>query len=79
MTISIQLEDDGFCLYVTSYGRTNPAGPRLFRAPPHPDIRFTHDTLAEAERAQEVLQAYLDEAAKRKRPSKAQARKMGAD
>ncbi len=49
-----------FVLMATSYGQTTPAGPRLFRAPPHPDIRFSNfDTLEEAQKDAGKLQAYI--------------------
>ena len=39
--------------------RPMPAGPRLFRAPPHPDIAFSHTDPAKAERDAGKLRAYL--------------------
>ncbi len=43
-TISVQQFKGGslFILCATSYGRTEVAGPRLFRAAPHPDIEWSH-------------------------------------
>ncbi len=62
-----------------SYGRASPAGPRLFRAPPHPEIRWSHDTPEAAEADAQKLRAYLDSLTQRKGPSKAALRKLGAD
>jgi len=54
MTIFVQYDSD-WDRYdlMCSDGRFHPmpAGPRLFRAPPLPDIRFQHSVLAEAERS----------------------------
>lgn len=36
-----------------------PAGQRLFRAPPHPEIEFSHDTIEAAEVDARKLRAYL--------------------
>lgn len=43
-----------------------PAGQRLFRAPPHPDIVFSHPTMEAAEDAAAKLRAYLSGLAPRK-------------
>ncbi len=61
MTISIEFSDEGqYDLMVSSPGMSAmPAGARLFRAPPHPQIKFNHDTLPEAERDAALLRAYL--------------------
>lgn len=47
----------------TSYTKTELAGPRLFRAAPHPDIKFTHDSQADALKDAEKLRVYLDQCA----------------
>lgn len=39
---------------------TAPAGPRLFKAEPHPQIKFEHATREEAEIDAAILRAYLD-------------------
>lgn len=39
--------------------RPMPMGPRIFRAPPHPDVKFRHETLKEAEAAAGVIRTYL--------------------
>lgn len=66
-------------LTATSYGRTQPAGPRLFRAPPHPAIAFQHDDRAAAEKDAATLTRYLEGLQARRGPSKAKLRKLGAD
>ncbi len=66
-------------IVATSYGRASPAGPRLFRAPPHPEIAFAHDTPEAAEADAQKLRAYLDSLGMRKGPSKSALRKLGAD
>ncbi len=47
-----------------------PAGPRLFRAPPFPDIRFSHDNFADAERDAGRLRTYLANLSTRKQTKK---------
>lgn len=66
-TITVQQETDEYVLMVTSYLRTNVAGERLFRAQPHPDIKFRHATLAAAEKDAATLTAYLLDPPKRRR------------
>lgn len=59
ITTAFDAEALAFRLYVTSYGRTAPAGPRLFRAPPHPRVRWVHDTQEAAEADAATLRTYL--------------------
>jgi hypothetical protein len=73
MTITHAFSPDEMCwrLYATDHGHTAIAGPRLFRAPPHPDIQFAHDSAQDAERDAATLRAYLDALpAQKKRKSK---------
>lgn len=59
-------------LLIRDRGFTAPAGPRLFRAPPHPEIEFRHDTQAAANEAAAKLRVYLDGlTAKKKKKSTA--------
>lgn len=53
--------EDGVYRLMVSDGKLSnaPAGPRLFRAEPHPDIRFEHATREEAETDAAKLRAYL--------------------
>ena len=69
MTIFVQYDSD-WDRYdlMCSDGRFHPmpAGPRLFRAPPLPDIRFSHSVLAEAETDASKLRSYLAQLAPKK-------------
>lgn len=78
ITVSLDLDTGTYRLMVTSYNMIAPAGPRLFRAPPHPDIRFTHDSEAAAEKDAAVLREYIARTWGAKHDRK-KARKMGAD
>lgn len=69
-------ESGEFDLMCESYGRTVPAGPRLFRAPPHPRIKFHHETMADAETDAEKMRTYLRNISDR-RPSKQKSRQVG--
>ena len=60
ITIEHDMDNEVFNLMVTSYARTTPAGPRLFRSPPHPPISFSHSTREAAQTDAGKLQAYLD-------------------
>lgn len=77
--IFIQLDADSgeFDLMCESYGRSAPAGPRLFRAPPHPAIKFHHDTMAGAEQDAAAMRTYLQDISNRA-PTKGKSRKVGA-
>ena len=58
--ISVALgEDDMYVLMAENHGFSAPAGTRLFRAEPHPQIAFTHYTLEDAEYAASILRDYL--------------------
>lgn len=76
ITLTQDFDTDQWVLLVTSHGRTNPAGPRLFRGAPWPDVQFQHATKEVAQKDADTLQAYLDACAARKKPSKAQVRKQ---
>lgn len=78
ISVTQNFETDLYELQVTAYGSTDPAGPRLFRSPPHPDIQFTHVTAEAAQKDADTLQRYLDAYAAKKKPSKAAVRKAGA-
>lgn len=73
--ISFDVEADSYDLMCESHGRTAPAGPRLFRAPPHPQIKFHHETMAEAEADARQMRSYLG-ALSTRRPSKNEVRKI---
>lgn len=77
ITVIYDLESEAHVLHATSYGQTMPAGPRLFRAPPWPDIAFEHSTAEAASHDAALLQRYLDDAHARRGPSKAKLRAAG--
>ncbi len=77
--ISVESANDRYSLVATSYGQTMPAGPRLFRAPPWPDIAFEHDNEAAASHDAGLLQRYLDEVHAKRGPSRKAVRAAGAD
>lgn len=70
MTITHSYDADDFCwrLYVSAPGQSAPmpAGERLFRAQPHPEIEFTHDSEAGAARDAARLREYLGRVGERK-------------
>jgi hypothetical protein len=59
-----------FRLYCTKIGYTMPAGERLFRAKPYPEVKFVHDDYNSAVLDADKLQKYLD--AYVKKPKKRQ-------
>lgn len=59
ITVAYDLDEGVHQIYATSYSRTEVAGPRLFRAPPHPDIRFQHASQEAADRDAQILREYL--------------------
>jgi hypothetical protein len=74
MTLYIAQRDGLFDIMCDSHGMKAIAGPRLFRAPPHPDIKFTgHPTRDQAAKDCEKLWRYLDNLPDKK-PSKAKQR-----
>lgn len=75
--ITVEPEDGGFRLYVTSYGRKMPAGARLLRNNP-PYIAFSHATRERADKDCAALQLYLNSLDTAK-PSKTEARKHAAE
>ena len=79
ISVSLDLDSGAYTLAVTSYGSTMPAGPRLFRAPPHPPVAFQHDNQESADRDAATLQAYLDALPEAKRKKKAGARGAFSD
>lgn len=79
ISVSQDLDSGDWKLYATSYNMTAPAGPRLFRAPPHPDIRWAHTSEESATADAAKLQAYIDKEAKKRQPTKRQVRNAGAD
>ncbi len=59
--ISVKLDEQlKFRLYCTKIGYTMPAGERLFRAKPYPEVKFVHDSEEAAQADAYKLQKYLD-------------------
>lgn len=77
ISVSQDLDSGLWELYASSYNSTTVAGPRLFRAPPWPEIAFSHQDQASAERDAQTLRGYLESLGRG--PSKAKLRKIGAD
>lgn len=75
-TISVGFDcDTGGCrLYATSYGSAMPAGERLFRAPPLPNIRFSHEDREQAETDAGKLREYVERTWTQRGPSRKQVR-----
>ena len=70
-------DDDLWRIMVATHGLSPmPAGPRLFRAPPHPDVKWAHASKAEADAAISVIQKYL--ARSSAAPSKRELRESAA-
>ena len=59
ITVQFDPENDHFALMAECHNANVPAGPRLFRAPPHPRIKFNHDTKAAADADADSLRRYL--------------------
>ncbi len=74
ITISEDLDSGEFTLLATSYLRTEPCGPRLFRGGDLPDVAFVHADAQSAERDRAALQRYVDLAWSGRAP-----RKKGAE
>lgn len=60
-----------------SHGFTAPGGPRLFRAPPHPEVQWAHPTAEGAEADIRKLRAYFA-ALPEKKQSKTELRRVRA-
>jgi len=76
--VELDIDTEEYTLTVTSYGFTSPAGQRLFKAPPYPDIQFKHSTRDAAQTDAVKLQKYIDEKWPKREMSKSKARKEGA-
>jgi hypothetical protein len=78
ISVSYDADEGKYVLMATSHARTAPAGVRMFRAEPWPEVQFQHDDEAPALRDAAVLRHYLDECASGKRQDKEDApRKRG--
>lgn len=79
-TISLSFDSDSgeWALMARSYGQTVPAGARLFRAEPWPEVKFSHEDRGAAEKDAATLRAYLERVWDGG-PSKRRVREAGAD
>lgn len=59
--ISIEGSGDKWQIMATSYGTTQPAGARLFRAEPWPKIKFVHTTEDAARADAQTLIKYISD------------------
>ncbi len=78
MTLFLQfdMDRDHWDIMVESPGmRPMPAGPRLFRGPPHPDVEFAHARKGDAQAAIVLLNQYF--ATIQKGPTKKELREAG--
>jgi hypothetical protein len=76
--LQFDLESEHWEIMCESHGLSPmPAGPRLFKAPPHPDIEFRHLEKSGAEKALSLLEKYLA-ALPKKGPTKKQEREYVA-
>lgn len=75
ITTAYDMDTAEHVLMATSHGRTAEAGPRLFRAPPHPDIKWRHATQDAANTDAATLRRYFDGLGRG--PSKAALRRAG--
>jgi hypothetical protein len=69
--VEYELESESWVLMATSHSRTATAGERLFRGYPHPNVRFSHETKAAADKDAAILRAYLPDCAGGKRREEA--------
>lgn len=54
-------------IMVRSHGRSEPFGPRIFRAPPHPVVKFSHDSAGSAAADVAKIKAYFAELPKHRK------------
>lgn len=77
MTLFVQQRDGLFDIMCNSHGMTAIAGPRLLRAEPHPDVKFTgHATRDQAAKDCEKLWRYIE---KQPEQTKFKTRKLAAE
>jgi len=75
LSITYDMESAHYVIMAESHGRSAVAGPRILRAPPHPDVQWRHDTQEAAEADVQKLRQYFDGLGRG--PSKAKLRKQG--
>lgn len=62
ITVSVELDEDGLFTLMADDGRMSPmpVGPRMFKATPHPEVTFSHTTMAAAETDARKVRVYLE-------------------
>lgn len=80
MLLSLRLTEEGQYEIWCQDGRMRamPAGKRLFKSQPWPDVRFCHDSLAAAESDLTKLRAYLAGLVNKKGPTAKEQREFAA-
>ena len=62
MKITVETKTGQYVIMADSYGMKAVAGPRLFKASPHPDIKFgVYENINNAESDAQKLRSYLDQ------------------
>ncbi len=61
MKIFVEMDEDFRFRIMADCGRMSPApaGPRIFRGPPHPEVAFVHDSPDAAEEDARKIRVYL--------------------
>jgi hypothetical protein len=79
ITTAFDLDTGRFAIFCESsiYPGVSPAGPRILRGQPHPDIQFSHEDEDACNRDAQKLRDYLA-GLKQKEPSKKAVRAVGA-
>lgn len=81
MTVFLEYDmEDGEWVIMVRDGamRAMPAGPRIFRAPPHPRVRFKHETKHAAELDAGLIREYFANLKLGKSPTKKELREFQA-
>ncbi len=63
ISVAFDMDEGLHVLMATSHSHTAIAGERIFRAEPHPSIKFRHEREEDANRDAGVLRSYLEECA----------------
>lgn len=78
VSVALDMDSGQFRLYAQcKHGGTDVAGPRLFRAQPWPEVKWSSATQEAAAVEARKLQAYLDAVYASKGPSKKKLREHG--
>ncbi len=77
ISVAYDMDTDRHVLMATNHQRTAIAGPRIFRAEPWPEVRFSCATQDEAENQAATLRLYLDDCASGKRKDRNEPTRRG--